>query len=147
MKVQEVMSKNVACCGSDTSLQDVAGMMVDADCGEIPVADGRGLLLGVITDRDIVVRTIARGRNPLEMVAAECMTTPAVTVTPETSIKECCDVLERNQIRRVPVVDLSNRCIGIVSLADIARHASGRATAEVVQEVSKPSPRPSATPL
>ena len=147
MKVQEVMSKNVACCAGDTSLQDVAAMMVDSDCGEIPVADERGHLMGVITDRDITVRTVARGRNPLEMVAADCMTTPAVTVIAEMPVKECCDVMERNQIRRVPVVDATGRCVGIVSLADIARHASGRATAEVVQEVSKPSVRPSARAL
>lgn len=142
MKVQEVMSKNVTCCGSDTSLQDVAAMMVDADCGEIPVADERGQLIGVLTDRDITVRTLARGRNPLEMIAADCMTTPAVTVTADMPVKDCCDVMERNQIRRVPVVDATGRCVGIVSLADIARHASGRATAEVVQEVSKPAVKP-----
>jgi len=139
MKVQDVMSKNVTCCGSDTPLQDVAAMMVDCDCGEIPVADGRGQLLGVVTDRDIVIRTIARGRNPLLLTAADCMTSPAVTVETETSIADCCETLENNQIRRVPVVDAGGRCIGIVSLADIAREASGRKTAEVVQQVSKPS--------
>ncbi len=147
MKVQDVMSKDVACCGNDTSLQDVAAMMVDCDCGEIPVADASGRVVGVITDRDIAVRTVARGLNPLEMVASQSMTVPAITVSPDTTVKECCDELERHQIRRVPVVDASGRCIGIVSLADIARHASGRATAEVVQEVSKPSVRTSARPL
>ena len=147
MKVQDVMSKDVACCGINTSLQDVASMMVDYDCGEIPVSDTDGRLAGVITDRDIVIRTVARGINPVELIARQCMTTPAVTVTPETSIKDCCDVLERNQIRRVPVLDASGCCCGIVSLADIARHASGRATAEVVQEVSKPAVRTSASPF
>ena len=139
MKVLDVMSKNVACCGIDTPLQDVAGMMVDCDCGEIPVSEARGRVIGVVTDRDIVVRGIAHGRNPLEMVAGDCMSSPAVTVQADMSIKDCCDVLERNQIRRVPVVDASGTCIGIVSLADIARNASGKATAEVVQEVSRPS--------
>ena len=147
MKVQDLMSRDVTCCGTDTPLQDVAAMMVDCDCGEIPVADSNGALAGVITDRDITVRTVARGVNPLELVARQAMTLSAVTVTPETSIKDCCDVLEKNQIRRVPVVDASGKCIGIVSLADIARHASGRATAEVVQEVSKPSARSDNLPL
>ena len=139
MKVKDVMSKNAACCGSDTPLQDVAAMMVDCDCGEIPVSEARGRVIGVVTDRDIVVRGIARGRNPLELVAGDCMSCPAVTVPADMNIKDCCDVLERNQIRRVPVVDAGGACIGIVSLADIARNASGRATAEVVQEVSKPA--------
>ena len=139
MKVKDVMSKNAACCGSDSPLHDVAAMMVDCDCGEIPVADARGHLLGVVTDRDIVCRTVAQGRNPLDLTAAEVMTSPAITVEEDVSVKDCCDVLERNQIRRVPVVDAAGICIGIVSLADIAREASGRKTAEVVKEVSKPS--------
>ena len=139
MKVKDVMSKNASCCASDTSLQDVAAMMVDCDCGEIPVADVRGRLLGVVTDRDITCRAVAQGRNPLEMIAADVMTSPAITVEADATIKDCCDVLERNQIRRVPVVDAAGTCIGIVSLADIAREASGRKTAEVVKEVSKPS--------
>jgi CBS domain-containing protein len=144
MKVRDIMSENVACCGSDTPLQDVAGMMVDCDCGEIPVADAGGRVVGVITDRDITCRAVAQGRNPLELTAADCMTSPVVTVYPDTSLEECCDALEGNQIRRVPVVDQGGRCIGIVSVADIARGASRRATGEVVQHVSKPSPRASA---
>lgn len=139
MKVKDVMSKNAACCGSDTPLQDVAAMMVECDCGEIPVADARGHLLGVVTDRDIVCRTVAQGRNPLDLTAGDAMTSPAITVEPDLTVKDCCDVLERNQIRRVPVVDAAGSCIGIVSLADIAREASGRKTAEVVKEVSRPS--------
>jgi len=66
-----------------------------------------------------------------------------VTVTADTSLDDCCEVLERYQIRRVPVVDGSGMCAGIVSVADIARNASGRATAKVVQWVSKPSTTPS----
>ena len=144
MKVREIMSYNVACCGSDTPLQDVAGMMVDCDCGEIPVADAGGRVVGVITDRDITCRAVAQGRNPLELTAADCMTSPVVTVHPDTSFEECCEALEGNQIRRVPVVDEAGRCVGIVSVADIARGASRRATAEVIQRVSKPSARASA---
>jgi CBS domain-containing protein len=139
MKVTDVMSKGVTCCGSDSPLQDVAAMMVDCDCGEIPVTDGRGRLIGVVTDRDITCRAVAQGRNPLQLSAADVMTSPAITVEAEASVQDCCEVLERNQIRRVPVVDASGVCIGIVSLADIAREASGRKTAEVVKEVSRPS--------
>jgi CBS domain-containing protein len=144
MKVQDVMSTTVACCGSDTCLQEVAEMMVECNCGEIPVAEAGGRLIGVVTDRDITCRAVAKGRNPLELTAADCMTSPAVTVQPETSIQECCDMLERYQIRRLPVVDGGGHCVGIISLADIARTASGRTTAHVVQRVSKPSATPSA---
>jgi CBS domain-containing protein len=147
MKVKDVMSTKVACCGPDTPLQDVAAMMVDCDCGEIPIAETNGRLLGVITDRDITCRAVAKGRNPLELTAADCMTSPAVTVTPDTAIQDCCEVLERYQIRRVPVVDAAGRCEGIVSVADIARDASGRTTAKVVQWVSKPAESPSGPAL
>ncbi len=143
MKVKDVMSTDVACCRRDTPLREVARMMVDCDCGEIPVTDEAGRPIGVITDRDITCRVVAQGRNPLELTAGDCMTSPPVTVTPQASFKECCDLLEENQIRRVPVVDEAGLCIGIVSQADIARHASKRDTAEVVQRVSEPSVRPS----
>jgi CBS domain-containing protein len=147
MKVHELMSDNVSCCDSDTPLREVASMMVDCDCGEIPVVDAGGRVIGVVTDRDITCRAVAQGLNPLEMTADDCMTSPAVTVQPHASVDECCEALEATQIRRVPVVDEAGRCIGIVSLADIAREGSRRATAEVVQKVSKPSTRPSATAL
>ena len=114
-------------------------MMVDCDCGEIPVTDDAGRPIGVITDRDITCRAVAQGRNPLELTAADCMTSPPVTVTPEASLSECCDILEAKQIRRVPVVDHTGRCIGMVSQADIARHAPKHEAAEVLKQVSQPS--------
>ncbi|PYQ44361.1 MAG: hypothetical protein DMF77_07360, partial [Acidobacteria bacterium] len=80
-----------------------------------------------------------QGRNPLELTAADCMTSPPVTVTPEASLSECCDILEAKQIRRVPVVDHTGRCIGMVSQADIARHAPKHEAAEVLKQVSQPS--------
>ena len=144
MRVRDLMSSNVACCQTDTPLQEVAKMMVDCDCGEIPVADRSGRPVGVVTDRDIACRAVAQGRNALELTAGDVMTAPALTVTPEVSLAECCEMLEANQIRRLPVVDESGRCVGIVSQADIARHASKRNTAEVLRRVSEPSVRASA---
>jgi len=140
MRVRDMMSKNVACCLPDTGLSDVARMMVDNDCGEIPVLNAAGTPIGVVTDRDITCRAVAEGRNPLLMVAGDCMTAPCVTVSPETSLEDCCPLLESNQIRRVPVVDEAGACCGIVSQADIARHAPKRETAKVVQKVSERGP-------
>jgi CBS domain-containing protein len=88
---------------------------------------------------------VARGRNPLDLTAGDCMTTPAVIVTSLASLDECCEVMEEGQIRRVPVVDDEGRCIGIVSQADIARHGSDRITAEVVHRVSEPTAEASNT--
>ena len=141
MYVREIMTTNPACCTPNTSLRDVARLMVERDCGEIPVIErgNNGRPLGVITDRDITCRTVAAGRNPLELTAADCMTTPVVTVTADDSLDACCDTMERHQIRRVPVVDAQGSCCGIVSQADIARAASASITAEVLREVSEPN--------
>ena len=146
MQVKEVMTTDPACCVLETSLQEVAQMMIDHDCGEIPVVENKqnNLPIGVITDRDIVCRTIAKGINPLDLTVAECISKPCITVTPEMSIEECSRILEANQIRRVPVVDASGCCCGIVSLADIALRARQSIVAEVVKEVSEPSAAASA---
>lgn len=139
MKVKEIMSKDPACCTRETSLQDVAVLMVEHDCGEIPVVDNMQSKrpVGVVTDRDITVRTVALGKNPLELRARDCMSSPAVTVTPETSLDDCCNLMEENQLRRVPVVDEAGCCCGIVSQADIAQHASKGEAGELVKDVSR----------
>ena len=146
MKVKEVMTANPACCISETSLQEVAQMMIDNDCGEIPVVKTRetNLPIGVITDRDIVCRIVARGLNTLDLTVADGMSSPCVTVTPDMSLEECSRIMEENQIRRVPVVDAGGSCCGIVALADIALHAKKSVAAEVVKEVSEPTAAASA---
>ena len=143
MQVKDVMTADPACCSPDTNLAEVAQLMVNNDCGEIPILE-KDKPVGVITDRDIVVRAIAKGNNPLDLTAADCMTTPCVTVTPETSIEECGRILEQNKIRRVPVVDADGCCCGIVALADIALRANQKVTTDVVKEVSEPGAAASA---
>ena len=146
MQVKDIMTPDPACCTPDATLQHAAELMVENDCGEIPVVENvaNRKPVGVITDRDITCRTVAKGLNPLTMTVSECMTTPCVTVTPDTPLDECCRVMEEKQIRRVPVVDEGGACCGIVALADIAKHAKTRDTAEVVKEVSEPSSSASA---
>ena len=146
MKVKDVMTADPACCVSETALQEVAQMMIDHDCGEIPVVDNKETRrpIGVITDRDIVCRTIAKGLNPLDLTVAEFMTTPCVTVTPEMSVAQCASLMEDKKIRRVPVVDADGSCCGIVALADIALKGKTGVTAEVVKEVSEPTAAASA---
>lgn len=146
MKVKDVMTADPACCIPETALQEVAQMMIDHDCGEIPVIENREtkVPIGVITDRDIVCRTLARGLNPLDLVVADCMTTPCVTVTPDLSLGECAWLMEDKKIRRLPVVDADGSCCGIVALADIALRGKIGVTTEVVKEVSAPTAAASA---
>jgi CBS domain-containing protein len=116
-------------------------MMVEHDCGAIPVvADQVGRQpLGIVTDRDIVTRTIAAGIDPTQLVASDCMTAPPITVAEDSTLRECVQLLELSRIRRAIVVDGSGSCIGIVAQADIAWHATKRETGDLVREVSKPS--------
>lgn len=139
MHVRELMTADPACCTADTPLTEVAKMMQQFDCGCIPVVDDMDSKkpVGMITDRDITIRTLAEGRNPMEMSASDAMTTNVVTVKPETSLEECCNLMEQQQIRRVAVVDEKGSCCGMIAQADIAINADGRKTAEVVQEVSR----------
>lgn len=139
MKVEDLMTTNPTCCKADTALQEVARKMVEHDCGEIPVLDSSGKPLGVVTDRDICCRTVAEGKNPLDMKARDIMTTPCITVTPDTRLNECCKLMEDEQVRRVLVVDASGRCCGVVAQADIARHDENkREVAEVLEKISQP---------
>ncbi len=141
MLIKEIMTKNPACCTSDTSLQEVAKMMVDNDCGCIPVVDSEAQKkpIGMITDRDITTRTVAEGKNPLDLTAADAMSNDAVTVTPDTSVEDCSNLMEDKQIRRVAVVDENGGCCGMVALADVVNYVGHRDTAELIKEVSEAS--------
>lgn len=144
MQVKEIMTHEPACCSPETPLPEVARLMVERDCGEIPVVDQDRKPIGVVTDRDITIRTVAQDRNPLELTAKDCMSSPVMTVTPETSVDECCSAMEERQVRRVPVVDAGGSCCGMVAQADVAQHASKEDTADVVKQVSRPSGEPRA---
>ena len=136
---KEIMTPAPQCCSAGTSLNEVASLMLEADCGEIPITDASNRLIGVITDRDIVIRVVAKGKNPCHVTAGECMTEPVVVVNEDTSLDDVMSVMEENQIRRVPVVDATGCCCGIISQADVARCADKTETGEMVREVSKDS--------
>lgn len=139
MDVRSVMTANPACCTAATPLRDVARMMVDNDCGQIPVVDAANAPIGVVTDRDIAVRIVAEGRDPATACAADCMTTPVATVSADSSLAECCQTMETEQVRRVPVVAADGSLCGIVSLADVAMSGRDQKTIEVVKQVSERS--------
>lgn len=146
MQVKDMMTKDPMCCTSDTPLPEVARMMVDRDCGEIPVVDNHSSKqpVGVVTDRDIVCRTIANDLNPLHLTAADCMSKPIVTVKPEMSLEECCKIMEEKLIRRVPVVDDRGTCVGMLAVADVALHTGKNVAGHIVREVSEPTSAASA---
>jgi CBS domain-containing protein len=139
MKVKDIMTSDPVYCTPDTNLEIVAKLMFEHDCGEIPIVDNEVDLkpIGVITDRDIVCRTLAQGKNPLKISVKNSMSKPCVTITPDATIEECCRILEEKQIRRIPVVDEKGCCCGIISQADIAKHHLKDQIAEILEEVSQ----------
>jgi CBS domain-containing protein len=145
MKVGTIMSPGAACCTKDTPLRDAAALMVELDCGALPVVDSRQSRrpLGVVTDRDIVCRVVAMGKNPLELTVAECMSSPAVTVTADMDVEQCCRLMAQHKLRRVVVVDADGACCGMVAQADVATKAAEGPTARVLKQVSKLSATPS----
>lgn len=141
MLVRDVMTHDPICCTPETSVERVARMMVEYDCGSVPVIrdedDYRPI--GIVTDRDVVVRAIAEGRNPLNLVANDCMSNSCVTIAPDAGVDECCRVMEAYQVRRVLVVDEHGEVVGLVAQADLAGAAAEEDVAQVVKAISQPS--------
>jgi uncharacterized protein YegP (UPF0339 family)/CBS domain-containing protein len=143
MQVREVMSTNPACCTQDTSLQEVARLMAENDCGCIPVVDSQlnKKPVGTITDRDIAIRAVAVGQNPVTTKASEIMSIDIVTIKPNQSLEECLRTMEERDIRRILVVDENGGCCGIVAQADIAQNNNNPVrTFEFIREISGSSP-------
>ena len=141
MQIKELMTADPACCTPETGLQEVAQMFVEFDCGAIPVVEDREKLqpIGIVTDRDIAVRVVAKGQNPLQMAARDCMTSPVKTITLKDSVDDAFEMMEKHQLRRMLVVDETGRCVGILSQADLVRSISPKQAMEVVREVSQPT--------
>jgi CBS domain-containing protein len=138
MDIRSVMTANPATCTPDATLRQVAQMMKQHDCGQIPVVGQDRQPLGVITDRDIAVRAVAEGGDPASATVSDYMTSPAMTVSDKCSLEDVTRVMEEGQVRRVVVVDGKGCVTGIVAQADIALAGRDGETAEVVKHVSDP---------
>ena len=134
---KDLMTADPQCCTAETPLNEVAKLMVECDCGEIPVVDDARKLVGVVTDRDIVCRVVAKGQNPSAMTARDAMTQPVISVTADATLEDVLAQMEEHQVRRLPVVDASGCCCGIISQADVAMVAEESETGEMVREVSR----------
>lgn len=143
-----VMTRDVATVHPDDAVQYAARMMADCDCGAVPVVDWQGRLIGMITDRDITVRLVARNVNVAQARVGDCMTERAFACHVDEPLENCMRQMSRHQIRRIPIVDDRNRVVGIISQGDLAHHASEnrgmgerRAISDVVCAISEPSRR------
>lgn len=118
MKVKDIMTKNVAYVNPGATITEVAQLMQKHNIGALPVCDQSGVV-GIVTDRDIVVRNVAHGTDPQRTKVQDVMTSDVVTVTPDTDLDEITDIMADDQIRRIPVVE-NNKVVGIVALGDLA---------------------------
>ncbi len=139
MRVRDIMTPSPACAAPTDTLESIARLMVVHDCGSIPVCEGEGVkrVVGIITDRDIVIRAVAAGRNPLELKASDVMSHPIASVLSDADLDSAIKTMEENQIRRAPVVDHQGTLVGLVAQADIARNAPPTQAGHLVEAVSK----------
>jgi CBS domain-containing protein len=135
-QIRDLMTENPSSCERGTPVAEAAKVMAREDVGSVPVVEG-GKLVGVVTDRDLVVRVLAEGRDPQSTTVGEVASSELVTLSPDDGLDQALQLLARHQVRRLPVVE-GERLVGIVAQADIARHADEVQTGEVVEEISKP---------
>ena len=137
-RCREIMTSDVRTATRDMSLQDAARLMRDGDMGSVPVVED-GKLVGIVTDRDIVVRSIAEGRDSSSPVG-EAMTTEIFSVKPDDFVFEAIRLMGDKQVRRLPVVDADGRLAGIIAIADVALETEDeREIAEPMEEISSGS--------
>jgi CBS domain-containing protein len=138
MKVKEIGLKNVYCANPSMSPKEIAAKMRTYNVGIIPVCDGEKLL-GVLSDRDLVIRCMAGDTNPDVCMDREIMTSKPITVTPDTDLEQAAKIMGREQIRRLPVVQGGN-LVGMISLGDIARALPDNDSliAETLRKISTP---------
>jgi CBS domain-containing protein len=134
-QVRDVMTSNPESCSSDSSVADAAKAMARQDVGPIPVVDGERLV-GLLTDRDIVVRVVAEGRDPQSTTVREVASSDLTTVSPDEDLDRALQLLAERQVRRLPVVE-GEKLVGIVAQADIARHGDDAQTGQVVEQISE----------
>jgi CBS domain-containing protein len=139
MKLSEIMTREVAILQPDDSLQFAAKKMRDLNIGFLPVCDGEELI-GVISDRDIIVRALAEGMDVNIMLGRDMMTTPPIYCFDDQDVSEAAKIMEENQVRRLVIMSRDEkRLVGVVSLGDLARNESADRSGKVLQKISEPN--------
>ena len=139
--VSDVMTTRPRAVTPNTPVTQVAELMREEDVGAIPVVQD-DKLVGMVTDRDIVVRAVAQGKDPRGMPAAEVSSRELVTVDPDQDLSDALQLMAQHQVRRLPVVDQDNHLIGVVSQADVAREVKDKAAGELLEDISRPPTGP-----
>ena len=137
MKVSEVMSPDVRIASPDDTLQHAAEMMIDIDAGVLPVGEN-DRLVGMLTDRDITIRAVAKGKAPDRTTVREVMSPDIKYIFEDESVEDAADNMGKLQIRRLPVLNRDKRLVGIVSLGDLALKKKSKA-GDALKGISQPA--------
>jgi CBS domain-containing protein len=139
-KCYEVMTKDLACCLPGDSVTKAAQLMKTQDVGSVPVieTDQSKKLVGIVTDRDLALAIVAEGRDPKSTKVEDVMTHNVITCHAEDDVQKALDAMAEYQLRRIPVLDNSDKVVGIIAQADVAtRINKPEKTAEIVKEISQ----------
>lgn len=139
MKCKDIMTKSVKMCGATCSAKEAAQIMKKVNSGAVPIVDAHDKVLGIITDRDITLNTVAEGKDPSKVKIMDFMSKHIITVHVEDNIDIAIKKMKENKIRRLPVVDDEDRLVGIISLGDIAVLSNTeQETYNALEEISEP---------
>ncbi len=138
--VRDVMTSNVRAAASTESLADAAQMMKEEDVGSLPVVED-DRLIGILTDRDIIVRAVAERVDPQSISVGDVASRELVTVEPDQDLDEALSLMARHRVRRLPVV-ADGRLVGILAQADVAIEAKEKNAGEMLEEISQPTSTP-----
>jgi len=131
---RDIMHAGANCIGESQTLRHAASQMRDLDVGALPICGDDGRLLGIVTDRDIVVKCIASGVDPATVTAGQLAQAEAVAIDPAADIDDVLHLMAENQIRRLPVTD-NQHVVGIISEADLARNLPEQAVGQFVEAI------------
>ena len=138
MKASDCMQSTPVFCRDSDTLTHAAKLMRNYDIGFLPVLAG-GDMKGVITDRDIITRGIAEGKDPDSAPVSECMSTPVVFVQIHHELSTCLDLMKERQVKRVAVVDMEGNCCGVISQKDLSQATAPEIVGEVSRHVTQPT--------
>jgi CBS domain-containing protein len=138
MHLKEIMTSPVETIAPTTSLAEAARKMLALEIGLLPVSRDKKIV-GIVSDRDITIRAVAKGLDPERTEVQEVMTTEVFSCPTDSDVSDACKLMEDKQVRRLLVMDAAKAPIGIVSLADIAIHLRREQSGEVLKKVSQPS--------
>ncbi len=135
MRVQDVMTPDPVACEAACTLRTVATVMLANDCSAVPILRA-GEVLGIVTDRDIACRAVARGWNAPEVPAAAVMSAQLVAIHPDEPVEEAARLMKENQIHHLPVIDSNGALVGIVAQSDLGRRMSDKEFGEMAKKTS-----------